>query len=92
MGNTMGKKQVPCRAVERSTAPLALPRPAHRELTMATQLWTGRARHCRRMHSAPMSCMEGSAEAKRVIRGRAKMARRTAMSPEPSRDVRAANR
>ena len=43
MGYRMGRKQLPCRAVERASAPLALPRPTQYMLTMATQAWMGRA-------------------------------------------------
>ena len=56
----MGRKQVPWREVDRSSAPLALPRPAHSMFTTATQLWMGRATHWSRMHRAPTSCMAGS--------------------------------
>ena len=79
----MGRKQVPCREVDSSTAPLACPKPAQSMLTTATQLWTGRARHCRRMHSAPISCIAGSASANRAIRGPAKTARASPMAAAP---------
>ena len=88
----MGRKQVPWREVDRSSAPLALPRPAHSMFTTATQLWTGRARHCRRMHSAPTSLMDMSLAANRVMSPPAKRASRAPMMDAPIMAVRAAKR
>ncbi len=89
----MGRKQVPCREVDSSSAPFALPRPAHSMLTTATQPWTGRAKHWSRMHSAPISRISAawSDWANRPISGWAKRARSSPMAAEPIMAVQAEN-